>query len=86
MRAVRREPRKGVNPMTALSQGRSVFAAYGCTLRPSRGVVSNRGKYMGNASLDFPVAYLSEVEHSAVNRVVVGSSPTRGVKCQRDDT
>ena len=22
------------------------------------------------------------VEHSAVNRVVVGSSPTRGVKCQ----
>ena len=24
----------------------------------------------------------SMVEHSAVNRVVVGSSPTRGVKCQ----
>ena len=28
----------------------------------------------------------SMVEHSAVNRRVVGSSPTRGVKCQRDDT
>ena len=25
------------------------------------------------------------VEHSAVNQVVVGSSPTRGVKRQRDD-
>ena len=28
----------------------------------------------------------SMVEHAAVNRGVVGSSPTRGVKCQRDDT
>ena len=27
----------------------------------------------------------SMVEHSAVNRVVVGSSPTRGVRRQRDD-
>ena len=32
------------------------------------------------------VAYLSMVEHTAVNRGVVGSSPTRGVKCQRDGT
>ena len=55
-------------------------ADYGRTLRPPRGVVSNRGKYMGNASLDIPVAYQSMVEHSAVNRVVVGSSPTRGAQ------
>ena len=27
----------------------------------------------------FTVAYQLQVEHSAVNRVVVGSSPTRGV-------
>ncbi len=31
-------------------------------------------------SSDFTVAYQSEVEHSAVNRVVVGSSPTRGAQ------
>ena len=31
------------------------------------------------STLGFTVAYQSEVEHSAVNRVVVGSSPTRGV-------
>ncbi len=80
MRAVRREPRKGGIPMTALSQGWSVSAAYGRTLRLPRGVVSNRRKYMGNASLDIPVAYQSMVEHAAVNRGVVGSSPTRGVK------
>ena len=27
-----------------------------------------------------PVAYQSKVEHSAVNRVVAGSSPARGAK------
>ena len=32
------------------------------------------------STLYCPVVYQLMVEHSAVNRVVVGSSPTRGVK------
>lgn len=71
MRAVRREPRKGVNPMTALSQGRSVSAAYGRTLRPPRGVVSNRGKYMGTTGTDggaFPRAFLRLLQYCVLYR------------------
>ncbi|MDE5588602.1 MAG: hypothetical protein K2J60_05610 [Acetatifactor sp.] len=71
MRAVRRDPRKGVNPMTALSQGRSVSAAYGRTLRPPRGVVSNRGKYMGTTGTDdgsFPLAFPGSLQYCVLCR------------------
>ena len=34
----------------------------------------------------FTVAYPLQVEHSAVNRVVVGSSPTRGVSRKKLQT
>ena len=71
MRAVRRDPRKGANPMTALSQGRSVSAAYGRAQRPPRGVVSNRGKYMGTmgaACGSFPPAFHGLLQYSVLYR------------------
>ena len=71
MRAVRRDPRKGVNPMTALSQGRSVSAAYGRALRPPQGVVSNRGKYMGTMGTvceSFPLAFPGTLQYCVLYR------------------
>ena len=78
MRAVRRDPRKGVNPMTALSQGRSVSAAYGRAQRPPRGVVSNRGKYMGTTGTDggsFPLAFPGSLQYCVLyRRLMPGTS------------
>ena len=71
MRAVRRDPRKGANPMTALSQGRSVSAAYGRAQRPPRGVVSNRGKYMGTMGTvcgSFPLASYGSLQYCVLYR------------------
>lgn len=66
MRAAWREPRRGESPMTALSQDRSTSAAYGRILRPPRGVVSNRGKYMGTmgtACGSFLLAFLRLLQY-----------------------
>ena len=78
MRAVRRDPWKGVNPMTSLSQGRSVSAAYGRAQRPPRGVVSNRGKYigpMGTACGSFPLAFHGLLQYCVLcRRLMPGTS------------
>ena len=50
-------------------------------------VTGSKGRCLSGAVRKLPEVILdsSMVEHAAVNRGVVGSSPTRGVKCQRDD-